>query len=669
MPQHPDYLPGKNEDGSPEDDEKEYSRQLTVAADGEIIPLAYGEVQTKGKVFTAVLDAGYWYVGVLWCEGEIESIDKIWADDIIIWPYTDPDWVDYNVSVVNYTGETVPTPQGVDPWLAAAIPGYADDLIMTIGGETHGIAYSVVRFIEASDPPLATEKAVTTNFNCALKGLKIPPTGDQTDFKAYSTNPSRCLADFVTSKFHGEGKEINTASVVECAAVNDELVLMPDGLTYITRNTINLVIDTISDTDSHRSNLQRYAACFYTHVDGEVKLIPDRPRATDATFDNSNIVSGSAKLQQRGMRTAATSMRVSFTNTFDVFDVATDTWTTGYATYTASSADTGNAPWRESSIGMLGLNNYNEAYNAAYEQLNKILYTNNDFTFLAFDDGIKIQMGDVISVSHPIGLVENLFRVVSAVPNSAGRYKITAYTYDETVYLEPTAYEPVAPEPPPNPASVPSLVGTQVWEECFWMGQYWATVVRVSWAAVVVDVPFTYVVRIDTDLHGHEDSWTTNLSTRSSHFTSVGGFINFGTTANIKITETGDTGTPVYNHMTRVPDDTVYGNGRIYGPTFPPDRVENLVQTVVGSPGVANVFTWDATESVGGIVYEVQIFENGTGHNWDDTWERIRFETGITDLTFSYTTGFTGTYEFMIKAINVLDNYNYVESKLTFVVA
>ena len=106
--------------------------QATIAAEGSPIPILYGRVRLGARVFAAAVLDGALVLGCLWGVGPIDAVEAIEIDDAA--PHA-------SVSVAHYLG--TPT-QGVDPTLAAAIPGYADTLVAAVDGEIVGIAYSVL---------------------------------------------------------------------------------------------------------------------------------------------------------------------------------------------------------------------------------------------------------------------------------------------------------------------------------------------------------------------------------------------------------------------------------------------------------------------------------------------------------------------------------------------
>jgi len=109
------------------------SAQATIAAEGAPIPILYGRVRLGARVFAVGVLDGALVLGCLWGIGPIDAVESIEIDDAA--PHA-------SVVATHYLG--TPT-QGVDPTLAAAIPGYADTLVATVDGATIGVAYSVLR--------------------------------------------------------------------------------------------------------------------------------------------------------------------------------------------------------------------------------------------------------------------------------------------------------------------------------------------------------------------------------------------------------------------------------------------------------------------------------------------------------------------------------------------
>lgn len=104
-----------------------------ISGDGATIPLIYGRDSTSGYKFAEAVSGGYLYIGILWCLGPIKSVKLVEINDAP---------VPSGVSVRHYLGHV---DQGVDSWLAAAIPGYDDDLVYVLPGGSAPAAYSVFK--------------------------------------------------------------------------------------------------------------------------------------------------------------------------------------------------------------------------------------------------------------------------------------------------------------------------------------------------------------------------------------------------------------------------------------------------------------------------------------------------------------------------------------------
>jgi len=104
-----------------------------LTADGAIVPLAYGRVPVQGRVIAQAIYSGDLYVAYGWGIGPMFGIEALFLNS---------EAVPAGVEVRHYLG--TPT-QGVDPWLAAAIAGYADTCVITDRGQSVALAYTVVK--------------------------------------------------------------------------------------------------------------------------------------------------------------------------------------------------------------------------------------------------------------------------------------------------------------------------------------------------------------------------------------------------------------------------------------------------------------------------------------------------------------------------------------------
>jgi predicted phage tail protein len=311
------------------------------------------------------------------------------------------------------------------------------------------IAYSVFSVDSAT--------AGVPRFAALVKGRQCydPRTG----LTVWTDTPALCIADFVASQSYGKGEPVDYATVGAAADANDALI----GGQKL--RTLNLVIDTVSESRQWAETLRVYAGCWAIPGDAGVKLVADRPAISTSvfTFTASNIVAGSLKLRKRGLRDIPTVMEVSYTDT-TLIPYAAKT-----ATAYAPGVLSGATPRRESSISLPGITRYAQAYREAVERLNHFLLEDLDASWTAFDDALELEAGDVVMVTHPIGLTAKLMRLTAPPTSSApGRWKITAREYDPAAYSDIVHAEPTyADTALPNPAAPPALTGLVVAEEVY----------------------------------------------------------------------------------------------------------------------------------------------------------------------------------------------------------
>lgn len=104
-----------------------------ITGDGATVPIAYGRVSMSGLIFAQVVSSGTLYLGVAWCLGVIDAVEKLYINGAAL---------PSGVEVTHYKGTTT---QGVDPWLEAEISGYEDTMVFSLPAGSIGVAYSVLK--------------------------------------------------------------------------------------------------------------------------------------------------------------------------------------------------------------------------------------------------------------------------------------------------------------------------------------------------------------------------------------------------------------------------------------------------------------------------------------------------------------------------------------------
>lgn len=453
--------------------------QMQLAAENAPIRFTYGEDQIGALVVDVLQYAGNWVFVLLWGQGPAGGVQTL---------YMDAKALPAGVTATHYTGAAGQT---ADATLVAA---YAAQSPAIVYADTlDGLAYSVVTV-----PPAVLSGAPA--FTATFRGrLLYNPDGGAT---AYSDNPSLALRDFITSTTYGLSKTATDASVIAAAAANDALV------GGAKRRTIGLTIDTVQRGRDWLDTMATYAGCWVVEDAGVFTLVPDRPRATDATVKHAdgNILA-LHELGKRGVLGVPTVVDVRWT------DTSVTPWRERSAVAKLAGVDAGTTPRRESVVRLPGIHTYAQAYREAVERLNKLNLGDLTIDLTEFDRGIAIEVGDVREVTYPDGLTDKAFRVMG-ISGENGRYRWLGNEYAAGMYSDAVESGPSQTDTNlPSPQSPPAVTGLTLVEELYQlMNGTWSSRLRAAWTAA--DSPFITGYRVELVLAGEiVDSSTVTTST------------------------------------------------------------------------------------------------------------------------------------------------------------
>ena len=434
------------------------------AAVGQPIPIAYGQVQIGGQIFAIDYTDGTWTVGAAFCLGEIDGyVELLINGETIVGPLWDITTGQIeSVSVNYYTGTTSQT---ADPLLAAAITGYADTLIHSTPLGNVGIAYVVVQYRNCHYSNWPT-------FVAELKGKKVYNPATATTI--YSANPALMLGDLLRSTVYGGGYTVDTTALDAAMDYCDEAVDTE------TRRVCGIVIDSVQDTDSWIEILRAYASCWIVKRGGTVYLVPDKATASSATLDESGIIEGTLRITKQDSSNLPTVVRIQYT------DTSGTEWRQKDACAKRSGVDAGTTPWRESVVNMAGITSYSQAYREAVERLNKLWLSDLAVEFETFDEALQYEAGDVIAVTHFLGLTSKALRITEDPEQvRPGRWRIRAAEYDAAAYSNAVQADPSTPDSNLPDVGPPSAVtGLTLTEDNIQTqnGDY-ASRIRIAWTA------------------------------------------------------------------------------------------------------------------------------------------------------------------------------------------
>lgn len=425
--------------------------QATVAGNGNVLGIPYGRVRVGAQISGVVLQSGRLVLRALWCMGECDAIESTWINDLA---------VPAGVNVTSYLGAAG---QGADATLVAAYAAagkvYSDTC--------PGVCYSVF-----SIPP-----GVNSGFprlNAQIRGLKVRPT--QFGTRAWSQNPALCIADFIESVDYGMGRSVDWATVATAVSACDALVGSPSEK----KRVLNLMLDTPQSGETWLTQLRDYAGCWIVPEAGIYRLIPDTTGSSVMSFTTSNVLRDSVKIQLRSTLDSPTAIEVTYTET------SSTPWRDATATVYASGVLAGTTARRMGRYSRPGIQRYSEAYRYAVERLNYSLINDMVVTFTAFDDALKLQVGDIFDLTHPAGLTAKLFRTAKIDPVGPGRWQITGNEYDPAVYSSVVVTGPSTPDTTtPDPSNPPAVTGLALVEELYQKQDgYIDSRIRATWNAV-----------------------------------------------------------------------------------------------------------------------------------------------------------------------------------------
>jgi hypothetical protein len=445
-----------------------WEQQASVAAENDFVRPIYGSPRVGAQVLNILPYYSSWVFVLLWGYGPVQSITELVYND---------GYVGYlPVTPTHYDGSQTTVDSYLQSVYLANSIGYNDTL--------EGYAYSIV-----------TLPATITNgysFSARISGIKCwdPRLNGGAGAYAHTENPSLHTADWITNTVYGMGESILWSSVITAANRNDASVGSPAE----PRNRCHIVIDSGRPGREWLEVLRTYAECFVDVQDGVYVLIPDMPLADDNSPDyvfshaTGNIID-IPQFNERGMKDLPTVVDVRYTidTTFPSRE--------GRATaYTSADVPNGTAPWRESSVMMPGINRYSEAYRQAVQRLNKLTICDLTCTLLAFDEALKLYVGNVVKVTHPTGFTDKLMRVLGIENVSPGTWNLQLSEYYSNVYSDVVLNSDDYPDAIfPDPSAPPTPTGLLVIEEIYQTQTgNWASRLRVTWTDQVPIYIYTY---------------------------------------------------------------------------------------------------------------------------------------------------------------------------------
>ena len=422
-------------------------RQLAVAGSRTVVPLTYGEDRIGARILN-VLPAGSGSTTLL--------VQCLWgfAGDSVLDVRLNDQALPPGATVTTYTGSQTTADSSLVSAFAAQSITYAD----TLNGYSYSVVALPMRSVEGSlsisarvrgrrlyDP----RKDSTVSGGAGVHRLNNAATWEWSDC------PALADADFLANATYGCGRTVDWVSVIAAANANDALVGTPSEK----RRTLGVSLVQAAPVAQIADALRAYAGCWHVPGPQGVRLVPDVDASPVATYshDAGGILSIDA-LMLRDIGDAPTAVEVLYT------DTRAFPWREGSAIATLSGAGT-TLPWRLSQVRLPGIQRYSQALREATERLNKLALQGIATAVEVFDGGIAIEEGDIIALTHPVGLSARPFRVVAPAMVSPGRWRLalvehSAAAYSTSVVAAPSLGGPALANPVGAPAAVAGLAGT-----------------------------------------------------------------------------------------------------------------------------------------------------------------------------------------------------------------
>lgn len=590
------------------------ARQATaqVAAAGARAPLIFGRCRVRALIGTVgvasrVQPSGMAsrYSGLtvqaIWGLGEISAIEAVVAGGRAL-AHTSAAYLQHYLGTASQTA---------DPLLAAAIDGYTDTGRGTQAGQAVSFAYSVLTWTESAFPQ---PEAIIQGLACY---------DPRTDSRAYTTNPALQI-----------GRVLELAGQpVDWAAMEDAADYCDEDVGGAPRWTCSRVLASPQTPGEIVETLRAYAHCLIGRGADGWRLVPDGPTTVSLAVTAAQIVSDSLRLRKRNRREVPSAVRVSYTRTET--DVTKAWGADAWALRATAAAEAGTETWRDSPVPMPGVQTYAEAYRNATERLNRWRLCDLAGAVTLVDVGLGVEVGDVITLTHPLGLSAKSVRVLDAVSDTPGRWSVTWEEYDAAVHSNALVSEPTTPDTDlPDPFTVPAPTALSAVEEVYQRqdGTY-ASRLRITWT--VDDYPYahTYLVRVST---AGDLVWVgTPLSAEF-----VTGALQEGQTYAVSVAvvaAVGLTGAPAQTSVTAA------------GKFLVPGNVPSLSGFEVG--GEVRL-TWPPAADIDVWRYEIRY--GATTGDWDSA-NRIDRVDGLRLVTRDVP---AGTWRFYAKAIDSVGQYS-----------
>ena len=385
---------------------------INKASNNAPLPIVYGQRKVGGtRVFIEATGDNNEYVHVVLAlsEGEIESFENIYLNDVISTDSRFDDLLDINT----HNGSDTQT---ADSDLVSAVNNWTAD------HRLQGTSYLYAKMKFDQDAYPQGMPTITAD----IKGVKV--YDPRTSTTAWSDNPALCIRDYLTNTRYGRGidsSDIDDTAFNAAANYCDENVTI-GGVTKA-RYTCNGVVDTSQGSMDILNKLLTSCRGFLVFSGGKYKLVIDKPETATFTFDEDNIT-GAWSIGLGNKNNQFNRMRANF------FNPDRD-WQPDIAVVDSTELRTqDNGLLLEKTIDLPFTSDIDRAKMITTVNINQSRQQLS-CEFTATIVGLKAEVGDVVFISHSTtGWDSKPFRVMRMSLQGNDEVRISAIEYDANAY-------------------------------------------------------------------------------------------------------------------------------------------------------------------------------------------------------------------------------------------
>ena len=596
------------------------------------IPVLYGELKIAGNVIWQS-DPGETVKRIVaLCEGEINSIADVRANDTPIADIT-------GSSNTNYVGTGTQT---ADSRISAELRPNM---------ELHFLAYIAVTLVSGEKL-----KGGNPTVTSVCRGLLVE-TWNGTSWpsaKNYSRNPSACVRDFIAASRYGLGmpkSNLDEDSFGAAYEYCEELVDSPNGRE--SRYRLDYIVDAQKSAQDVLNDMLATFQGFLVYAGNKIKLRIEKAEnitqyfgdgsttKANAAFDPNNIVRDSFTWNMSSLDDRPNRIKIQWVD-------PSQNYVKIYTQIEDRIDQDSRGTIIAKEISLLGITRQTQASRTAKLQMAIMKYANLQIQFSARLESIHCEVGDVVAVTHQSArFTRRLFRITAMQESEDETIRFICREYNASLYDDHQATALVTYDQPTGPnlyAALSDVTGLTLSEDNYKNKDgVFVTNILTSWTAI----PGDDLLRLDR--HLIQISSDGGVSYRDVAFASadrtsyriVLGNIQTGTTFSVRVKTISDRGAE---------SPGIAQSIAVTGKDTPPSNVEDFdVQFSVNHLAM----TWSAINDFDLFAYEVRVGGR------DAMWETAAIV--VTELLenkydlFNFT---SGEKKYFVKAIDNSGNYS-----------